>query len=302
MTLMQLRCFVTLAEELNFTRVAERLYVSQTSISYQIKQLERELGIELFERTTKSVEITDAGKMIYRDMKLAIDLIDRAENQLKLSPSRPVFTVGYSYFCNGPRFRGVIERLSKMHLDTDILLENVEPEDDIHTKLLSKNIDAALFLDPFQMMYDDLRYYELGDNKTGVYVANGHRFASRQGGVSTDDIEGETVITFAKVEARHQAVGAAPDTCRKIIAKDIEAAMEMVAAGLGISVVPFACFTEPAGIRVLTSVPPPDAERMDSALVLVCRADDQSEIISDLAALLREVVERETPELCPWLN
>ncbi len=53
---------------------------------------------------------------------------------------------------------------------------------------------------------------------------------------------------------------------------------------------------------MLTSVPPPDAERMDSELVLVCRADDQAEIISDLAALLREVVERETPELCPWLN
>jgi DNA-binding transcriptional LysR family regulator len=57
----QLQYFVTVAEELNFTRAAERLHVVQQSLSTAIAQLEATLGIRLFERTTRSVTLTSAG-------------------------------------------------------------------------------------------------------------------------------------------------------------------------------------------------------------------------------------------------
>ncbi len=62
--LRQLRTFVAVAEELSFTRAAERLFVGQQAVSKSVRQLERELGVELVERTTHDVRLTAAGRAL----------------------------------------------------------------------------------------------------------------------------------------------------------------------------------------------------------------------------------------------
>ena len=76
--LRQLRAFVAVAEELNFTRAAERLFLGQQAVSKSVRQLERELGVPLLERTTREVRLTPAGAALLEDGRAALRDADAA--------------------------------------------------------------------------------------------------------------------------------------------------------------------------------------------------------------------------------
>ena len=67
MQLRQLEYFIAVAEHLNFTKAAQQFYISQTAVTLQIKALEEELGVTLFHRSNRKVELTPAGKTFLED-------------------------------------------------------------------------------------------------------------------------------------------------------------------------------------------------------------------------------------------
>ena len=69
----QLRYFVSAAEHRSFTKAAEQYYISQTAVTQQIQQLEQTLGCELFDRSTRPVSLTSAGKSFLLDAKAILD-------------------------------------------------------------------------------------------------------------------------------------------------------------------------------------------------------------------------------------
>ena len=68
MTIYQLECFIAVAEELNFSAAAQRLFTTQPAVTYQINTLEKETGLHLFDRTTRRTKLTAAGQSFYLDM------------------------------------------------------------------------------------------------------------------------------------------------------------------------------------------------------------------------------------------
>ena len=98
MELRHLRYFIAVAEELNFSRAAQRLHVSQPPLSRQIRDLEAELNVTLFERTRQSVRLTSAGRItLHHARKLLRDTdLLRSEAQLAAGTEQEELHIGYA--------------------------------------------------------------------------------------------------------------------------------------------------------------------------------------------------------------
>ena len=83
MELRHLRCFQAVAEELHFARAAERLHIEQSPLSRAIKELEEDLGVQLFVRTTRSTRLTRAGRLFQHHVPRVFAALEQARDSAK---------------------------------------------------------------------------------------------------------------------------------------------------------------------------------------------------------------------------
>lgn len=118
-----LRYFVTVAEELSFTRAAARLHMTQQPLSAAIQRLESELGVALFHRTTRRVELTDAGNALVEPARTALRAFDDALATARAAGSRIAgelqlgLSTGARYGLE-PLFAALNQRFPAVHLQT----------------------------------------------------------------------------------------------------------------------------------------------------------------------------------------
>jgi len=121
-----LRAFVTVADELNFTRAAARLFVAQQALSAQIQQLEARLGVRLFERTTRQVSLTGAGEQLLPHAVATLAALDAGVGQLDAvrRAESATLRVGLSGTAMVPLASSTMRLFSERHPDVSLAVSN----------------------------------------------------------------------------------------------------------------------------------------------------------------------------------
>lgn len=143
-----LRCFVAVAETQSFTHAAERLHMTQPSLSIQVSQLEKRLGCQLFERTTREVVITPAGRRLLDYARRVIDnsclmlnearsIRDEQSNRLRLGAALYTFDL--------PERAALVEGFIDAHPEIDLRVDSRHQSETIRD-LRSHDLDLALIL------------------------------------------------------------------------------------------------------------------------------------------------------------
>jgi len=192
MNLRDLHYFLAITQTRNFKRAADKCHVSQPTLSMQIKKLEDYLSIRLFERTNKSVMITDAGRRIAEAAQTIVDqerrIIDIA--RAIRDPRAGEFRLGAMPTLAGYIFPAMMPALAKIFAKLQILLVEEKTERLIE-QLKSGKIDAALLALPIEDA--SLQTLFLFDDPFLLAVGNKHPLAKKKS-VRIDDLAGHKLL------------------------------------------------------------------------------------------------------------
>jgi DNA-binding transcriptional LysR family regulator len=119
-----LRGFVAVAEELNFTRAAQRLHLAQQALSAQIRQLEERSGARLLERTTRRVELTPAGEALLPAARAVLEALDEGLAAVSRRAGHTRLRVGLSTTASVELVGEVLRRFGELHPDVEVAVRN----------------------------------------------------------------------------------------------------------------------------------------------------------------------------------
>ena len=144
MDIRAIRCFIALAETLHFTKAAERLYLSQPTLSRQISELEKEIGYPLVIRTTRNVVLTEVGELCLRRMKNILAELERmGEEVQRCACGKKRVQIGFATMGHVPFVSSCIQTMAQRDGAVEIGLLRCDPPE-LKERLLSGKIDCAL--------------------------------------------------------------------------------------------------------------------------------------------------------------
>ncbi|GJJ02525.1 transcriptional regulator [Duganella rhizosphaerae] len=260
MQLRHIRYLLAVAEHRNFTRAAETLHVSQPALSQQIRQLEESLGVQLLDRTGRTVRPTDAGTAYIEYARRALTELQAGERamqdvrDLSRGALRLAMTPTFTAYLVGP----VIERFNTRYPGIKIGIREMAL-DAIESALAEDEVDLAIAFSEVRSAELDCR--TLFVEKLSVVVGADHPFALRPQAIRPADLESTPLAlltadfaTRAHVDAYFQAQGIAPRTA--IEANTISGIVEIVRRGKVATILPDAIARENDALRSITLAPP----------------------------------------------
>lgn len=240
MELRQLRYFTAVAEELHFGRAAAKLHMSQPPLSVQIRELEKELGVQLFQRSTRRVSLTTEGAAFHERITHLLDGLDDAVSDIR-SGFRGRLRVGFVSSASVSVLPPAVRLFRGEHPRIELELHPLtskEQVDSLHAGTLDVGLIRGTDAGP------TLVYEELTDESMVAVIPASHALATCDF-VSPADLADEDVVLFPytlmpgfvmQVWGLFRSVGATPHVAQEAI--NHETVVGLVSAGMGISILP----------------------------------------------------------------
>ena len=197
MNLEHVRRFLVVAEYLNFTAAAEHMYIGQSTLSRQIAALEESLGVALLIRGPRSLQLTDAGRVLYEE---GMNLIEHLENVEKKTVAMGKNTAGTINVISVPAYFDVFNRIyaviSGMYHDLEVRLTHQRFET-ICRDVESGKADVGLIYDFLMKQEEALYTLPIARERFAVLCNPRHPLSGRKS-VSLAELEGENIIHGAE--------------------------------------------------------------------------------------------------------
>jgi DNA-binding transcriptional LysR family regulator len=289
MELRHLRYFVVVAEELHFRRAAERLHMSQPPLSQQIRALEEEIGVQLFTRNQRRVELTAAGAAFLVRAREILDSVEDAARQARRVQRGEVgrLAVGFVGSAMYTFVPELLQSFREQAPDITLRLQELGTTEQLR-QLDDGRLDVGFIRAP--RTHPDLRIETLLWEPVVAALPDLHPLAGELS-LSLEDLHGVPLVLLSRAGAPglRAALDGAIDQLGgedNIVqeAAEMQTVIGLVAAGVGISIVP-------ESVRALmrrgVSYRPLDGEALGVPLQMAWRAGDESPVLAAFLAMAR---------------
>lgn len=242
MEMSQLRTFRAVAETLNFTRAAERLHLTQSAVSHQIKALEGELGEPLFIRAKRGVKLSQAGKLALEHVEKILDEAEALREHVSGRTNAPqgrvrvaAATQAFVYL-----FAPLFESFMDSHPGVDLAFRTTVTTEQTVADILNGTADVGFA--SLAVYSPNLQVTKLFDDELVLVVSREHRLAKKRA-VTVEEIEHERFILFERGASIRRAtdqffdqIGVRPDLALE--SNDTFFIKRMVERSVGVSLLP----------------------------------------------------------------
>jgi DNA-binding transcriptional LysR family regulator len=241
-TLRQLRAFTEVARQASFTTAAKQLNLSQAAVSALVRELERQLGLALLDRTTRRVSLSEVGRQLLQSSEQVLRDVDSAINEAKglLDKRRGRVTVAASPLVAATFLPGMIARFARLFPDVSIELHDVLTDQILHSV---RNGIVDVGIGTFEKSQTELELSTLHEDVLGVVIPRNSPLERRRT-LRWSDLLGHPMITLTQSSAFRPLI----DSIIASQALDfgtprfevgyMGTAVALVEAGLGISILP----------------------------------------------------------------
>jgi DNA-binding transcriptional LysR family regulator len=245
MELRRLRYFVAVAEELSFNRAARRLHMAQPPLSVQIKNLEQELGVLLFERTSRGVLLTEAGELLLEEARRILVQVDQTVSLVRRVGQGEVgrLALGFVPSASNEALPPILGAFRERFPGVELFLREMRP-DLVVRRLHERQIDAGLLYLPLED--PSLGIERISREPLVLALPEKHPLVS-EGQVDLASVAEEPFILPASYQQMPGLYGQVVETCRqagfvpKAVQKDVwlmQTIVGLVAGGTGVALVP----------------------------------------------------------------
>jgi len=276
----QLEYFVAVAEELNFTRAAARMFAVQSTVSAGIRALEHDLGTALFVRSTKSVSLSPAGEELLPEARLALEAVDRVRTAASRGGIRGRLRVGIFtnlWFIDMP---GLLGEFHEAHPLVDLQLgASVSGSTGLADDVRRGRVDVAFMGLPTADLAG-LEVLVLAQTRFVVVLPQEHPLASRTA-LTLRDLADEKFVDTPpgfgnRVVIERAFAEAGVARAVSTVVSDLSEVPRFVAAKLGIAVVPELTLVAPPG----TVTVPLDSPAVDWQASLISRPTPSPAVVA----------------------